>query len=566
MKKIYLIAIFSVLFGIKGFGQIWLSGITTNPTAPSTCDNVTAIITGTLQCGNSTITVDSIQYSGNRIKVFLNEFTPGICLPIILPFSQPVSIGYLPFGNDTIEALLYKNGVYTENLMHFLTVANAGNNFSQNQNICAGDSAFIAGKWRKNSGNYVDTIAGISCDTFITTQLTVGGFFNDSNKVNICAGDSVYLGDRWQSTPGIYADTFQIGSGCDSIVLTNLRVGISKIQNRNLTICQGQGVFAGGKFTDVPGNYADTFITFLGCDSIIYTSLSVNKKDTTSQDPIICQGETFFAGGQNRTFSGTYYDYLTNKNSCDSLVVTNLTVNPSYLKNIFDTLCQGDSILFGGKYVFSGGLFDDTLNTIFGCDSVQRLLVTVLEDTTTKVDTSVCKNDSLRVNGQLVFTSGEYHEFYVANNGCDSIVSFNVSVDPSDSTFVDTTLFQGDSLFVGGAFQQNAGVYFDKYFNVFGCDSTIKTTITIEIPKGVFETAGRGVAALFPNPNNGLFNLNAEKQISKLQVFDVMGREVKTILPFPQNGQIKIKHPGIYYLTISFDDGTFENKKVFVLE
>ncbi|NVO04210.1 MAG: T9SS type A sorting domain-containing protein, partial [Bacteroidetes bacterium] len=49
---------------------------------------------------------------------------------------------------------------------------------------------------------------------------------------------------------------------------------------------------------------------------------------TFSQSPTICTGQSITVGNSTYTTSGTYIDTLTAVNTCDSIVTTNLTVNP----------------------------------------------------------------------------------------------------------------------------------------------------------------------------------------------------------------------------------------------
>ncbi|HYV91206.1 MAG TPA: T9SS type A sorting domain-containing protein [Chitinophagales bacterium] len=49
--------------------------------------------------------------------------------------------------------------------------------------------------------------------------------------------------------------------------------------------------------------------------------------DTTVNSVSICEGDSVFAGNEWQTQSGTYFDYYTNPNSCDSAVFTILSVN-----------------------------------------------------------------------------------------------------------------------------------------------------------------------------------------------------------------------------------------------
>ena len=43
-----------------------------------------------------------------------------------------------------------------------------------------------------------------------------------------------------------------------------------------------------------------------------------------------------------------------------------------------------------------------------------------------------------------------------------------------------TTICQGDSILLGGTYQTVAGNYYDTLINVFGCDSVLTTTLTID--------------------------------------------------------------------------------------
>ncbi|HLP12441.1 MAG TPA: T9SS type A sorting domain-containing protein [Flavobacteriales bacterium] len=63
----------------------------------------------------------------------------------------------------------------------------------------------------------------------------------------------------------------------------------------------------------------------------------------STQNPTICQGTSYFAGGANQTTGGTYYDTLANSCGSDSVVTTNLTVTPVNLSTslIGNTITAG---------------------------------------------------------------------------------------------------------------------------------------------------------------------------------------------------------------------------------
>ena len=60
---------------------------------------------------------------------------------------------------------------------------------------------------------------------------------------------------------------------------------------------------------DSTGTYIRTIPNSMNCDSIITLHLTINKK-YTEQSKVICDGESFFAGGAYQTVAGIYTDTL----------------------------------------------------------------------------------------------------------------------------------------------------------------------------------------------------------------------------------------------------------------
>ncbi len=201
-----------------------------------------------------------------------------------------------------------------------LTVSNAIAT-SVTASICPGQSYFAGGANQTTAGTYYDTLsAANSCDSVVTTILTVGSYIRSNISQAICFGDT-YLG---YSATGVYNDTFPT-SGCDSIRTLDLTVNAQNLTNLAQTICQGQR-FEGYTLT---GIYLDTFTAVNGCDSLRELNLTVTPLPTSTVLADVCDGETYFAGGANQSIAGTYYDTLPASGSgCDSVVVTQLSINP----------------------------------------------------------------------------------------------------------------------------------------------------------------------------------------------------------------------------------------------
>ena len=98
----------------------------------------------------------------------------------------------------------------------------------------------------------------------------------------------------------------------------------------------------------------------------------------------------------------------------DSLATSFVITNMLDPVTIYETICQGDSVLFNGKYYNSPGLYTDVLQSALGCDGIVTLDLTVIPlPTVTVVERTVCQNDPVH----LVFTGVAPFELDYTFNG-----------------------------------------------------------------------------------------------------------------------------------------------------
>lgn len=346
--------------------------------------------------------------------------------------------------------------------------------------ICDGDSAFLAGAFQNTAGNYVDTlVSGAGCDSILTTTLIVNPVFSVLDSVQICQGDSAFLGGAFQTASGNFIDTLTTINGCDSIVNTNLTVLSTLFGSDSIAICDGDSAFLAGAFQTTSGSYVDTLVSTFGCDSVVTTILNVLPNAAFTQNVDICDGDSLFAGGAFQTTSGTYIDTLVAANGCDSVLTTILNVLPNSAASQSLTICDGDSILLGGAFQTTSGTYIDTLVSGNGCDSVLTTTLTVLPNSSNTVNVDICDGDSFLVGGAFQTTSGTYLDTLVSGNGCDSVLTTVLTVFPTFATNDSATICDGDSIFLGGSFQTTAGSYIDTLTSANGCDSVVTTQLSI---------------------------------------------------------------------------------------
>ena len=296
---------------------------------------------------------------------------------------------------------------------------------SNRNNICSNDNGFIilkaigglgdTLKWYKGSCglNYVgkDTILTIpsptqtttyyarwesSCDTSECDSIIIKVFPIATTTLNpvICQGGIVQVGLHTYNSSGIYKDTLSTYLGCDSIVITNLTVNPVKYTTLNPIICQGEIFKVGNHNYTSTGNYKDTLSTYLGCDSIVATNLIVNPKKLLTLNPIICIGEVFKVGIHTYNLTGIYSESLSTYLGCDSIITTNLIVAPIPKVNLGNdtTLCSGYSLILDATNLYSTYQWqDNSTNPNYTVHNTGTYWVKVI------IDSNCFANDTINI-------------------------------------------------------------------------------------------------------------------------------------------------------------------------
>ena len=185
-----------------------------------------------------------------------------------------------------------------------------------------------------------------------------------------------------------------------------------------------------------------------------------------------------YGEGTTYTATGVYNDTLPSSVGCDSIVTLDLTINESY--DILDTLyrCVGDSALLAGSYQKVSGLYVDTLQSVNSCDSILRTELIFSNPIYSTINEELCYGDSALFGGVYYGVSGVYRDTLQAQAGCDSVSKLVLTV--KDLNVGDTTtLIACDSTVWNATTYKTTGVYSDTLQTSTGCDSIITLDLTI---------------------------------------------------------------------------------------
>lgn len=346
--------------------------------------------------------------------------------------------------------------------------------------ICADEYYDFAGKHLNKTGVYYDSlISKYGCDSVYKLNLTVYPTYQKDISANICRGESYMFNGRELKNSGVYYDTLTTIHGCDSIFRLALNVNPTYIFEDTITICDNEVYHFRGKQLNRPGIYCDSLIATTGCDSIYKLVLKTNPTFFKETFATICKNEYYNFRGRLLYESGVYYDSLLSVHGCDSVYKLNLTVHPTYLNSISETICRGESFYFGGKELKMTGIYYDTLTTINGCDSVIRLALNVRPTYLFEENVSICKNDTYNFRGQILDKAGTYYDRYETIDGCDSIYKVNLSVNPTYLFETKATICDNHPYHYRNRTFDQTGIYYDSLLTAAGCDSVYKLDLTV---------------------------------------------------------------------------------------
>lgn len=235
-----------------------------------------------------------------------------------------------------------------------------------------------------NSSNVADSI--------INLELTVSPMKRYEIPATTCEGEPYEAYDFVvaEGAQGEYKRKLQSASGCDSVAILKLSITPTIRVQMFDTICQGGHYQFGGMELRRTGVYADTIQSAVTlCDSITTLYLTVNEALRSTEEKVICFGETFDFNGTLLSETGTYVDTLS-AGGCDSIVTLNLLVREEIMPTrIYGYVCPEETYT-GNGFVgvpAQNGEYELPLHSIWGnCDSLVVLDLTVLDD-----DTVYCK-------------------------------------------------------------------------------------------------------------------------------------------------------------------------------
>ncbi|MEL6672475.1 MAG: PKD domain-containing protein [Bacteroidota bacterium] len=279
------------------FAQI--SSVTTSPIPALECQNLVVTVNGSMPCANAFVGGSTHTINGNIITVDISIAVPMICLPAIIPYSQPHAVGLVPAGNYTLAVRQFENGNLTSSISFSLTIGSC----------CSADASFLASKTQLCPG---DSISFTPNDTSLvlhtwkldgsvisTDSITGYAFPTPGNYTISLLGDDGSCLDSTTQTitvgqfPGIAFSQVQ-NESCPGYVDGSVDVSISNAFG-SLTYTWDNGATTEDISNLDSGTYVLTVVDQAGCSSQDSITLGVGTPPVpifTASDPgPLCPGD-----------------------------------------------------------------------------------------------------------------------------------------------------------------------------------------------------------------------------------------------------------------------------------
>jgi hypothetical protein len=273
--------------------------------------------------------------------------------------------------------------------------------------------------------------------------------------------------------------TFTRISG-DTIYTLNLTIKNATTGSETVSNCGAYIWTVDGQTYTLSGTYTAVLTNAVGCDSTITLNLTIKEATTGSETVSNCGTYTWSVDGQTYTQSGTYTAVLTNAAGCDSTITLNLTLHQATTGSETITQCKNYKWAANGQTYTQSGVYTATLKTVNGCDSVVTLNLTILPTSIKTENATACV--SYTWNGKTYSKSGTY--WFTGKNslGCDSIVKLVLTITPSN---LPKPVISGPSILCassrafytssvsGGNWKTN-----DAYLNLFSVRGIVRNAVT----------------------------------------------------------------------------------------
>jgi hypothetical protein len=331
-----------------------------------------------------------------------------------------------------------------------------------------------------------DNDSTIQCDSVVYLHLTITNSEVTTDTIAACNSYTWINGVNYTSSNYTADSLYQTIGGCDSLVTLHLTINYSDVSTDVQKACDSYTWTDGITYTSSNTTATDTFLTIHNCDSVVTLDLTINYSYSDTLTPVISCDSYYWDANLTDTLLGTtyfssgLYTYSdTTIYGCDSLILLDITIDHSYTNTeSFLLVCDSFVWMQNGQTYYTSNSTDSVNwpTVVGGCDSIIYLDLSMIYSSVGTSSVDMC--DSYIWNSDTITSSGDYIQHFPNAVGCDSAHTLTVIINYSNTG--STSEVECDAYSWNGTTYTTSGVYTYTYDNVAGCDSVHTLNLTID--------------------------------------------------------------------------------------
>ncbi|MBK8623722.1 MAG: VCBS repeat-containing protein [Saprospiraceae bacterium] len=246
--------------------------------------------------------------------------------------------------------------------------------------LCSGSQLLYRGEVITSPGDYIITQNNPEqCDSLFYLHVALSSVIRNESIRTLCDGDSLFIFNQWVYDDTTLEETFVSSSGCDSVSVVVVNVVLLPERTLNISLCEGDSVKVYNSWLSDEGMYDFRIANTADCDSLITVTIDLIESSAHYDTLSFCEGDTLMFDGSLITTTADVTVNRLSSTGCDSIFYIRAEMLPLHQKEISLTLCPGDSVLIGGDWFDSSGVFTYKTNAVIGCDTLHTVRVDILQ-------------------------------------------------------------------------------------------------------------------------------------------------------------------------------------------
>jgi hypothetical protein len=251
---------------------------------------------------------------------------------------------------------------------------------------------------------------------------------------------------------------------------------------------------------------------------------TITIKNSTTSTITLTECDNYTAPDMSvHTTSGIKTAVIPNMAGCDSTITIDLTIINSTSSVMSEVSCDSYTWSANGTTYNVSGTYMATIPNVAGCDSVITFNLTINNSSSSSMTATSCDSYIWAVNGMTYITDGTYTATIPNMAGCDSMITLNLTINNVDATTTNS----------GATITANAATASYEWLN---CDN--QTLIAGETSQSFTALVNGNYAAVVTE--NGCTDTSACVNISSVAITENISGAGLSVYPNPTSGNLTI--------------------------